>query len=236
MLPTFLICNATVAVSRQPIVNCRAEVFILVNKLYLVIVDDIANLGWRSFLKTVHPMRVLACPHPTPPILSHETVRQKRHTDAKPDSFGRCTTLRVTLIGDTSTKLRHLLTDTKCAEVGCFSALVWDTKPFAGRRTDQIGVHDNLCVNIVVSLVRRRLNWPEQELYGRMTHYECLASRGLRLILTHDVNDPTWWASRTNYCLRRTPGYSGHQLSFVWAFLLCNLTLVLDWYKRYTHL
>ena len=40
-----------VAVPLLPTVNCYAEVFILVNYLYLVIVDDSIRLGWRVFPK-----------------------------------------------------------------------------------------------------------------------------------------------------------------------------------------
>ena len=39
------------AVPFQLIVNCCADVFILVNYLYLVIVDDSIRLGWRVFPK-----------------------------------------------------------------------------------------------------------------------------------------------------------------------------------------
>ena len=39
------------AVPFQLIVNCCAEVFIHVNYLYLVIVDDSIRLGWRVFPK-----------------------------------------------------------------------------------------------------------------------------------------------------------------------------------------
>ena len=39
------------AVPLQLIVSCCAEVFILVNYLYLVIVDDSIRLGWRVFPK-----------------------------------------------------------------------------------------------------------------------------------------------------------------------------------------
>ena len=50
-LLTFLICDTAVAVPLQPIVNCCAEVFTLVNYLYLVIVDDSIRLGWTVFPK-----------------------------------------------------------------------------------------------------------------------------------------------------------------------------------------
>ena len=48
---TFPICDTAVAVPLQPIINCCAEVFILVNYLYLVIVDYRIRLGWRVFSK-----------------------------------------------------------------------------------------------------------------------------------------------------------------------------------------
>ena len=50
-LLTFLVIDTGVAVPLQLIVNCCAEVFILVNYLYLVIVDDSIRLGWRIFPK-----------------------------------------------------------------------------------------------------------------------------------------------------------------------------------------
>ena len=51
ILLTFLIRDTVVAVPLQPVVNCCAEVFILVNYLCLVIVDDSIRLGWRVFPK-----------------------------------------------------------------------------------------------------------------------------------------------------------------------------------------
>ena len=51
MLLIFLVCDTAVAVPLQLIVNCCAEVFILVNYLYLVTVDDSIRLGWRVFPK-----------------------------------------------------------------------------------------------------------------------------------------------------------------------------------------
>ena len=45
----------------QPIVNCRAEVFILVCCIYLVIVNDNANLGWRVFPKVNAHIAGLCC-------------------------------------------------------------------------------------------------------------------------------------------------------------------------------
>ena len=50
-LLAFLVRDTAVAVPFQLIVNCCAEVFILVNYLYLVIVDDSIRLGWRVFPK-----------------------------------------------------------------------------------------------------------------------------------------------------------------------------------------
>ena len=50
-LLTFLICDSAVAVPLQPIINCCAVVLMLVNYLYLVIVDDSVRQGWRVFLK-----------------------------------------------------------------------------------------------------------------------------------------------------------------------------------------
>ena len=47
----FLVRDTTVAVPFQLIVNCCAEVFILINYLYLVIVDDSIRLRWRVFPK-----------------------------------------------------------------------------------------------------------------------------------------------------------------------------------------
>ena len=49
MLLAFLICNITVTVPPQPIVNCRADRGILVNCIYLIIVNGNVNLGWRVF-------------------------------------------------------------------------------------------------------------------------------------------------------------------------------------------
>ena len=51
ILLVFSICDIAVEVPLQPIANCCAEVFILVNYLYLVIVDDSIRLGWRVFPK-----------------------------------------------------------------------------------------------------------------------------------------------------------------------------------------
>ena len=50
-LLTFPTCETAMAVTVQPIVNCCIEVFLLVNYLYLVIVDDTIRLGWRVFPK-----------------------------------------------------------------------------------------------------------------------------------------------------------------------------------------
>ena len=50
-LLSFLTCDTAVVVPLQPFVNCCAEVFTLVNYLYLVIVDDSIRLGWRVFPK-----------------------------------------------------------------------------------------------------------------------------------------------------------------------------------------
>ena len=50
-LLTFLVRDTAVAVPLQPIVNYCAEVFILANYLYIVIVDDSVRLGWRVFPK-----------------------------------------------------------------------------------------------------------------------------------------------------------------------------------------
>ena len=58
-LLTFLICDSAVSVPLQPIVNCCA--FILVNYLYLVIVDDSTRLGWREFLKISAHVFGLCC-------------------------------------------------------------------------------------------------------------------------------------------------------------------------------
>ena len=50
-LLTFLVCDTAVMVPFQPIVNFCTEVFILVNCLYLVILDVSVSLGWRIFPK-----------------------------------------------------------------------------------------------------------------------------------------------------------------------------------------
>ena len=51
MLLIFLTCDTVVAVPLQHIVNCCAEVFILVNCLYFVNVDESISLGWKVFPK-----------------------------------------------------------------------------------------------------------------------------------------------------------------------------------------
>ena len=48
---TFLICDSGVAVPLQPTVNCFAEAFILINYLYLVILDDSIRQGWMVFFE-----------------------------------------------------------------------------------------------------------------------------------------------------------------------------------------
>ena len=46
-----IICDTAVAVPFQPVVNCCTEVFIFVNYLYRVTVDERNRLGWRVFPK-----------------------------------------------------------------------------------------------------------------------------------------------------------------------------------------
>ena len=57
-----MICKM-VMVPPQPTVNCRAEVFILVNYLHLGIVDDSVSLGWRVFPKVRAHIFGLYCIH-----------------------------------------------------------------------------------------------------------------------------------------------------------------------------
>ena len=71
-LLTFLsyMCDTAVAVPLQPIVSCCAEVFILVNNLYLVIPDGSIRLGWRALPKiNAHVFGFVAFMH-----LSHYTT------------------------------------------------------------------------------------------------------------------------------------------------------------------
>ena len=49
------------AVPRQSVVNCRAEVFILVYHFYLAIMEDFVSLGRRVFPKVIANIFILCC-------------------------------------------------------------------------------------------------------------------------------------------------------------------------------